>query len=70
MIQLRQEGGGVCLWTTASQDLLVVFNQLTILSGQGYISEISVTSLFLAKTTHHMMKVKVVKLSVTQKSGG
>ena len=40
--QLKHEGGGVCLWITASQDNLVGLIQLTILSGQGHISELVV----------------------------
>ena len=35
----RVEGDLVFLWTTANQDNLVGLNQLTILSGQGHISE-------------------------------
>ena len=35
----RVEGDLVFLWTTAKQDNLVGLNQLTILSGQGHISE-------------------------------
>ena len=38
-IQLKHEGWGV-FFTTASQDNFVGFNPLTILSGQGHISEL------------------------------
>ena len=40
-IQLKHEGWG-CFWTTASHDIFVGFNPLTILSGQGHISELVV----------------------------
>ena len=39
-IQLKHEGWGAFIWTTASQDDFVGFNPLTILSGQGHISEL------------------------------
>ena len=39
-IQLKHEGWGAFFWTTASQDNFVGFNPLTILSGQGHISEL------------------------------
>ena len=37
------------MWTTANQDNLVGLNQLTILSGQGHISE------FIAQSTHKVI---------------
>ena len=41
-IQQKYEGWGACFWTTASQDIFVGFYPLTILSGQGHISELVV----------------------------